>query len=573
MSIFTAGGQRPPGALLSIAALFISASVLHAAPKVNYLYPAGAGRGQTVTVTANGDFPKWPVQVWADRPGITVAADSDKGKLKVTVAADAAPGVAWLRVYDGEGAAALRPFVIGTLPEVNEDESNDAPTKPQVVEPKVVVNGQLGKNGDVDGYSVALKAGQTLVASVQANTLLGSPMDSVLQVCELVDRRTTGATSSQSPQPEAFVLEQNHDAIGVDPQIAITAPRDGTYLVRLFAFPIEPNSTIAFAGGDTFVYRLTLTAGGYADHALPLAIERGKSADVKLFGWNIPDAAAALSLPPPTEEADSISPPDEQLLAFHADLAGAVPLARIEHASVLAEEASDPATPQAVELPVTISGRLEAAGDADAFRFTAKKSQRLKIRVESRSLGFPVDAVAIVTDEAGKVLMELDDSGRAQRDPDFAFASPADGVYQLTVRDLSSRGGLRFVYRVSILPPQGDYDLSLAADSFTLAAAKPLEIPIKVDRRDGFDDKIEIRAVGLPAGITAEVVTSEPKGDSAKSVKLVLNAAPDASLPLSAPLRIEGKSAGSTPLVRSARFELAAPLTGQHTAAWLTVQK
>src|SRR5262245_17444600 len=140
----------------------IAASASAAPPKINYFFPVGAQRGQTATITASGEFSGWPVQIWADRPGLTATCEKDKGKLKVEVAADAAPGVYWLRRADGEGAAALKPFVVGALPEVLEDETNDLPAKPQAVDAKVVVNGKLAKSGDLDGYRVELKQGQTV---------------------------------------------------------------------------------------------------------------------------------------------------------------------------------------------------------------------------------------------------------------------------------------------------------------------------------------------------------------------------------------------------------------------------
>src|SRR6478736_235971 len=83
-----------------------------APPKVNNLFPAGAQRGQSVAVTAAGDFSTWPVQVWTDRPGVTFAAEKDKGKFKVDVASDAAAGIYWLRMHNADGASAPRPFVI-----------------------------------------------------------------------------------------------------------------------------------------------------------------------------------------------------------------------------------------------------------------------------------------------------------------------------------------------------------------------------------------------------------------------------------------------------------------------------
>ena len=95
------------------------------------------------------------------------------------------------------------------------------------------VNGRLAKAGDVDGFAVSLTRGQTLVASLEAERPLGSPMDAVLQVVS----------------PEGLVLAQNDDDVGRDPRIVFEAPSTGTYIVRLFAFPAKPDSSIRFAGG------------------------------------------------------------------------------------------------------------------------------------------------------------------------------------------------------------------------------------------------------------------------------------------------------------------------------------
>jgi len=531
-----------------------------AAPKVTSFFPAGVQRGQKITVTASGEFPQWPVQVWSDNAGLKISADKVKGNLQIEVAGDAMPGVAWLRMYDADGAAALRPFVIGLLPEVNEQETNDLPGKPQSVEPKVVINGRLAKPGDVDGYSIVLKAGQTLVASLQANTLLGSPMDAAMQVCELLERRTV---SDAPPQQEAFVLAQNHDAIGLDPQLAFTAPHAGTYLVRLFAFPEEPNSTIAFAGGETFIYRLTLTSGPFADHALPLAVTRGAETAVQLQGWNLTGNERPLV---------KAAPHESEGVAFQDAVSGVIPIAVVDHPSIFAAEATSAKEPKTVELPVTISGLLATAGASDVFRFSAKKGKKIDISLESRSLGLPLDAVVTVSDTAGTVLMEVDDSAK-DRDPKLVFTPPADGDFLVTVRDLSDRGGLRFAYRLTLLPLTPDYTLTLAADTFTLTADKPAEIAVTVNRQAGFDEPIEVRALELPAGVTAEIVTSAPKGDTAKAVKLVLKLAADARSPVSGPFRFAGRSTGTLALERSARFTIGGPKGLPHSAAWVTVKK
>jgi hypothetical protein len=97
----------------------------------------------------------------------------------------------------------------------------------------------------------------------------------------------------------------------------------------------------------------------------------------------------------------------------------------------------------------------------------------------------------------------------------------------------------------------------------------------------------------LPPGVRAEAVTFQPTDDSpmadagggrrgrrggnpqpsGPSVKLVLKADAAASESGGAPIRIEGRTGGSSPLIRTARFPLNLPLAGQHHAVWLTVRK
>ena len=276
--------QRWPAIALFSAALFVAGTKIATAkpPTLTGFFPAGAARGQSATVTMSGTFGHWPVRCWVDGTGLSIEAGAEKGKLAIHVAADAEPGVRWVRVFDEDGASSLRPFIVGTLPEIAEVEPNDDPQHPQAIgQASTVVNGRLSRPGDVDGYSVRLDRGQTLVADVEANRHLGSPMDAVLQVVSA----------------EGFVLAQNDDAVGRDPRIIFEAPTGGTYIVRLFAFPLTPNSSIRFAGGDAFIYRLTLTTGGFLDHIFPLAVSQDCSTPMTAIGSNISKADLALTIP------------------------------------------------------------------------------------------------------------------------------------------------------------------------------------------------------------------------------------------------------------------------------------
>src|SRR5205085_1261733 len=110
-----ASGERPdahPGAdglsvlrfflpFIAGAAALASACVVGGAPpNLTGVFPPSVGRGQSIVAEANGEFAEWPPQVWISRGGLTAVPDSDKGKLQITAAPDAPPGIAWLRLYN-----------------------------------------------------------------------------------------------------------------------------------------------------------------------------------------------------------------------------------------------------------------------------------------------------------------------------------------------------------------------------------------------------------------------------------------------------------------------------------------
>ncbi|MBO0700830.1 MAG: PPC domain-containing protein, partial [Zavarzinella sp.] len=389
----------------------------------------------------------------------------------------------------------------------------------QAVAAPAVVNGRLEKPGDVDVFSVAVKKGETLIASVDAYRSLRSPMDAVLQVLSA----------------DGFVLDQNNDWHGLDPQVAFTAPKDGTYLVRLFAFPAVPDASIRLAGAETFVYRLTLTTGGFADYAAPLAVERKPDARVTVHGWNIP--AEAQTLP--------VTAAGDRATVFHPRLANVLRV-RIEDHPCWDADRNRPTGP--LQPPFSVTGRLERPGATGTVTVAAKKGQPLHVRAESRDLGLPVNPVVRVLDGAGKQLARAEPP-KINTDVELAFNPPADGTYKVEVEDLHASGGPRFVYRLRVTPPEPGFNLTVTNDRFALDPAKPLDIPVTVARRDGFTGEVEVAAEGLPAGVSAAVVPPPGKGE-AKTVTLRLTG--DTPGP-PGPFRIVGRAKGQPGIAHAAR--------------------
>ncbi|ASV76521.1 putative serine proteinase, subtilase family [Thermogutta terrifontis] len=109
-----------------------------------------------------------------------------------------------------------------------------------------------------------------------------------------------------------------------------------------------------------------------------------------------------------------------------------------------------------VSIPCVVNGQI-APGFVDAYRFEAKKGQRLVIKASTRELiPYIADAVpgwfqAVLTlyDANGREVA-FSDSFRFDPDPVIYYEVPEDGEYVLTISDALFRGREDFVYRVSI---------------------------------------------------------------------------------------------------------------------------
>ena len=551
------------GWVVSLAGL--AASLQAAPPTLSHLFPAGGQRGTKVTITASGSF-TWPVQVWA--PGIEAVPTADSGKIDITIPADLPADRVWLRLFSAEGASATFPFQVGTLPEVLEKEPNNSPKTAQKLEgTSLLVNGVL-EGADVDSFAVELQAGQTLVAAVEANTALGSPMDAMLQVVS----------------PRGFVLAENNDDIHLDPRLAYTAPQAGLYIVRLFAFPSTPGTNIAYAGGANFVYRLTLTTGPYITHALPLSAPlpatdpQAPPATIEVTGWNLPLQTRVPLVKLGTDklpfaEFDPIddlrnASANQVGLGWGPGIANSARVRLTSYNTVPQIHSGDPQQPVVLKPSSVAMGWLRTKGQADTYTVPLTKGQPVLFSVESRTLNLLVDPVLVLTDPTGAKVAEVDDTGPTQ-DCAVAHTAAHDGDYKLTVRDRYAQFGERCVYRVTARLEQTDFELNLAADTVTIEPGKPTELVVKVVRRTGPEGAlgpITVEIPSLPPGVTCAAVVSEPTGPTAGEVKLSLSADGPA---VAVPIRIAGKTAQPAELQRFARTP--ARLGATSEALWLTV--
>ena len=274
---------------------------------------------------------------------------------------------------------------------------------------------------------------------------------------------------------DGFVLAQNDDDVGRDPRIVFEAPAAGTYIVRLFAFPATPDSSIRFAGGSAFVYRLTLTTGGFLDYAFPLAVGRDGPAVVEAIGWNIPADCRDLPIAG-IGRARRVHRVPRFAGRIRPWSVGSRSPRRSRPSPTIRRGLRRSRAPS----PSAAGSTRRATRTSSASR--CEKGDKRVFRVESRALGRPLDPVLRVLDAGGKILAESDDTGRNNRDLERSFTAPADGEYRLVVRDLNGRGGPRFAYLLSVLEPRPDFALSLASDRFDLTPGKTTKIAVAVQR-------------------------------------------------------------------------------------------
>ena len=488
------------------------------APKVKRLLPPGGQQGSVVECKLSGSSGTGRLMIVDLEDGLEFAFSEKQDAATVTIAAKAAPGVHWCRLYNEFGATTLLPFVVGLLPEVSEAEPNNQRLAANEIQLPATVNAVLQKSADVDTFAVPLQEGQILTAAVLAQRVLGSPMDAVLQV---VDAQGT-------------VVGHNDDDHGFDPRMTFVAPKDGKYYVRVFAFPSAPNSTIALAGGSDFVYRLTLTTGSVADYAMPYVVNSSMNTDVRLLGTNLPT------------EGTSVSVPRFQTMEYPLVSGIDIPLSigRVDHISTTEDDILN----RSLTPPFSITGLVEEAEQDDAYSVKGIKGTKLNVSVTARALHSLLDPVLSITDESGKLMEEADDRSKGDLDSELQIVMPDDGKCRICIRDRYEHGGSRFFYVLTCTEVVASVSAKISSDAIVVSPEKPAEVSVDVERTNGFREPLAFQMEGLPNGIGCETVVSEKEGDSAKKVLMKLTMSDDA-IGFSGAVRIVGTSDDSSIVV------------------------
>jgi hypothetical protein len=240
-------------------------------PFIKSIFPMGGQRGTRTTVELVG----WNLPVHS----LTMSL------------ADDGPSIQPISAGGGRRLSNNVPFAVDTLPEQMEEEPNDESNSAQQMHPPLIVNGRIGKPGDIDVFRFRGRAGGNVVAEVLARRL-GSPLDSTLLVTDSDGHRL--ATNDDFEDPSAGLL--THAA---DSRLAVKLPRDGDYFLHL--------ADAQHQGGAEYGYRLRISASrpDFELRVVPSTVNAPAGASVPITVYAMrrdgfsDEIALALADPPP----------------------------------------------------------------------------------------------------------------------------------------------------------------------------------------------------------------------------------------------------------------------------------
>lgn len=482
-------------------------------PQVTGLFPRGLARGADVVINVRGRNLQNLRGATVSGRGITaevVESSAYRAKLKVRADGAAEPGRHDLRLFAPQGSTLLWLDISGRAETTEKEPNNDLEKAAPLAFP-ALVNGVITA-GDYDYFRFTAAAGQTLTFDLLA-TRNGSSLDGVL---ELLDAR--GRTIEFSDDYYAFK----------DPRIVHRFAEGGDYFLRIYGS--------GESGSENADYRLIAGAMPNADFALPGGGRRGTVVEFDLQGVNLEGVRevtlgdglakgkvvntafghARVSLPIPATAPLGAS-------ALHIDGA-ALPVpfvisgsAELTVAPGAARKRQDPVP---VPLGTVVNGVIDIARAADHFMFRVEHPEDVVLSVESMTLGFLLDPLVIVYDEAGKRIAWQDEpttnTGKepANLDPHLALRLPAAGRYTVAIRDSQFRGDPAFLYRLTLKKAEPDFAVRIVGAHTTLYRGKPNVVNVRVRRMEGWNTPVEVWAEGLPPGLSAPRMIAEPKNTS-----------------------------------------------------------
>jgi hypothetical protein len=321
------------------------------------------------------------------------------------------------------------------------------------------LNGIIETREDIDAYRVTVKKGDRYRVRVYAATL-GSPIDPRLRIRALDGSGKPGAVeveADDAPLPDRDIFGTSFRGQGglkdiLDPSVIWEPRTSGDYLIEL-EDPIG-------SGGPSAVYRIEVEPAPDAVHVV---------LNSTAFDWIECMRTSGLAVPQGDRWTVNVSLPKGQGSAFRGELE------LIAHG-----------LPPGVKL---VTGRVPGGRTLWPVQFVADASAR--------------PGTALITLEAKPVNPSRKlESGSQQSLP---FINHPGGDAWRTVR-LD-----KFAMAVTDPSP---FSIVIAAPPVSLVRGGELAIPVKITRREGFNEAVEFQCDWVPPGVAVQPTVTIPAGQT-----------------------------------------------------------
>lgn len=301
--------------------------------------------------------------------------------LELEIAPDADIGPVSFRLQTPLGTSPVGKFLIEPFyGESTDREPDNTPEDAVETYLPAILTGTISRPGDVDFFKIVVKAGDQLVFRNGA-MLIGSSLQPVVAI--LTEDQTVVHEFGNNAEMEAL-------------QFAYRFEKAGTYYVRV--------SDYDGSGRPSNFYRIIVGKYPLVEWAYPLGIERGKSREFQLTGYNLGLGKMKVSGDPGPDSEDSVllravGPRGRSFNRLKLGIGGE-PEIDASGTNLAVAEA------QAVSLPVTVNGRIAAPEHGkpveNYYRFHARKNEKVIVDVDAQRLGSKLDSFIEVLDAAGK---------------------------------------------------------------------------------------------------------------------------------------------------------------------------
>ena len=497
------------------------------APELRSLFPVSVQRGRVLELEVRGKDLEKCYGVWFETGGLSgevariegIQFQEKKGlraqklwvqgqrvSLRVQVESGVPLGKHELRLVTSAGVSnALGMVVVDEPVSLEVPGPHSHPAQAQPVEIPTLLNGRLGRNGEIDFYSFEASSGDRLVIQALSNTTV-TKFDGVR-----LTLYKEGGSWFDPERPERLLFS---------PQSRIThlCRESGRYLV-------EVSSNLG-VGGPDFFYQLRVTTSEPAGTWAPAVVLIPPSALAEIeqpFRRKL-DPSRLDWLESRTVPVDKARENGGPHAAAGAGSTGAAPgsgvsperpvPAKAAGTGLLSEVEPNDLPEQAAPIlpPQLLEGAIQRPGDVDWFRFEVKSGTSLALELETPEAAPPrfnprvavldADGREVLTNYFRKIAGDGDDWVRLIQAKTL-YTFDRAGPYKLQVRDITPRSGEpAFRYRL-LLRPQVPHvgRIEATPEVVNLRPGQARKVIILSDQEEGFGGDILFSADGLPSRV------------------------------------------------------------------------